>query len=236
MASIAGLALSDAYAQGGDAAEVNEAKREPVPKELENVLATWHYDTDGKIIGVDFDNVKGAFDKRRLRAGDIEHLTKLSNMETVTIYPKDMSDDALKPLGKLTKLKELRLVLCNITSKGVAHLAPLKNLVVLDLSHTKVDDEAMKVVASFEKLEELDLSETFVGDFGIACFFTHEKLRKLTIGSGRADKTILITDISVPTLSNLKTLRELDYLGTSIMDHRALERALPDCVLIPGVD
>jgi hypothetical protein len=226
LASFAGGFTSVAYAQAAKAAGAVEAKREPLPEGLEAVLATWQYDKNGKIIGVDFDNVMGAFDKRRRRAGDTEHLTKLPNLEKATIYADDITDDALKPLGKLTKLKELRLVLCNITSKGVAHLAPLKNLVVLDLSHTKVDDEGMKVVAKFEKLEELDLSETFVGDFGIACFFTHEKLRKLTIGSGSGEKNKLITDISIPTLSNLKTLRELDYLKTDIGDHRALERAL----------
>ena len=148
------------------------------------------------------------------------------------LHPETTTDDALKSVGKLTKLKELHLTACKITSKGIAHLEPLKNLVVLDLHRTEIDDEAMKIVAKFDKLEELDISETHISDFGIAHLYQHEMLRKLTIGSGSGDKAKLITDDSIGALSNIKSLRWLyGTEGTSLSDLQTLHQAIPKCII-----
>lgn len=202
--------------------------RKKLPQELQGVRARWTCNDDGQFISVEF----GAGEDKRLaaaRPADLEHLAKLPHLTSVTVDPTTTTDESLKVLGKLTGLKELRLKDSKITGKGVAHLKPLRKLVVLDFSMTAIDDEAMRIVAQFEKLEELDIYGTNVGDFGIAHLYQHEKLRKLTIGGGAKD----ITDDSIGTLSNIKSLRRLEFAYTSISDAQALQQALPDCELIP---
>jgi hypothetical protein len=85
----------------------------------------------------------------------------------------------------------------------------------------------METIASFEKLRYLNVRDTLVSDAGLAELYGHSELTELMVGNSSRPK--LITDDSLGTLSNFKSLRRLDISSTDISDSAPIKAALPKC-------
>jgi len=77
---------------------------------------------------------------------DLDHLTGLSGLESLTIsYSPGVTDAGLVHLGKLTKLESLRLNGCtNVGDDGLKHLKKLSRLKRLIVSETSVTNEGVE--------------------------------------------------------------------------------------------
>src|SRR2546423_14082610 len=72
-----------------------------------------------------------------------------------------ISDDTLKPVKALTKLRVLDLNGTAVTAKGLAELKDLTNLQSLNLHRaTKITDAALKEIKQFKNLQDLNLGFT----------------------------------------------------------------------------
>jgi Leucine-rich repeat (LRR) protein len=96
--------------------------------------------------------------------GDLDALYLSRNKQTQL----PISDEGLKQLGTLPKLRVLSLLHHNITDDGLRELARFPNLGYLDLSSTKVTDEGLRHLAALPKLTELTLNRTQVTGTGLA--------------------------------------------------------------------
>ncbi len=92
---------------------------------------------------------------------------------------KDITDDALKPLGSLDNLVWLYLQGTAITDDGLEHLSRLETLTQLHLEKTGIGDAGLVHLANLENLEYLNLYGTKVTDAGLEHLRGLKNLQKL---------------------------------------------------------
>jgi hypothetical protein len=92
---------------------------------------------------------------------------------------KEITDDALKPLGSLENLVWLNLQGTAITDDGLQHLSGLTKLTKLHLEKTGIGDAGLVHLTSLENLEYLNLYGTKVTDAGLAHLNGLKNLQKL---------------------------------------------------------
>ena len=102
----------------------------------------------------------------------LEHISKLTNLETLEVRNEKLTADGLKHLTKLPKLKSLFLWDVKLNKENGAALEGLKSLEVLELREVAVSTEAM---ASLKKLPRLMKIEVFRCD---GAFESEDVVRK----------------------------------------------------------
>ncbi len=75
---------------------------------------------------------------------DLENLSVLGQLQSLTLYGTKVSDEGLKYLSGLDGLKELDLTKTNITDEGLKKLAEIKTLEKLHVHNTLVTDKGLK--------------------------------------------------------------------------------------------
>ena len=75
---------------------------------------------------------------------DMENLSVLGQLQSLTLYGTKVSDEGLKYLAGLEGLKELDLTKTNITDEGLKKLAEIKSLEKLHLHNTLVTNKGLK--------------------------------------------------------------------------------------------
>jgi len=124
-----------------------------------------------------------------------------------------ISDDGLRHLKKLSKLRELYFDFKkNITDAGLAHLKGLTKLQVLSLWGTKFTDEGLVHLEGLIELQKLHLDESSLSDAGLVHL---RKLTKLQVLSLSGTK---ITDAGLVNLKGLSELHSLNLCDTKISD------------------
>ena len=130
-----------------------------------------------------------------LTEADLEKVTELSFSHNTRI-----TDECLKEVAKLPRLKDLGLWDTKITDAGRKEVAKLTQLERINLGGTKITDRGLREVSKLTKL-------------------TYLNLRYIS----------RITNAGLKELVKCKQLREL-YLGhTQITDTAELQKALPKC-------
>ncbi len=104
-----------------------------------------------------------------------------SNVELVLLEDTRVSDEGMRSLASLSKLRELSLSDSRITSRGVEFLQDLENLEELELDGTDVDDDALRVLGKIKSLERLCLYETNITETGVAYLAKLPHLRSLAL-------------------------------------------------------
>lgn len=130
------------------------------------------------------ENLLGSRAARALAQAD--HLARL---EILDLSNNPIGDEGLEALVELSlwpKLRELRLVAGQITSRGVCALAlaakPWTSLEVLDLGSNRIDDEGGQALAQSERLpalRRLELGANALGARGMAALLKARGLRRL---------------------------------------------------------
>jgi hypothetical protein len=151
----------------------------------------------------------------------------------VTVHNQKVTDDDLKCLKDLPKLKSLDLSHTDIQNAGLVHLGGLQSLEKLDLSFTKATDAGLAHLKGLSRLKWLNLEKPCKGMYDAEHRFTDKALPHL-----KGLKTLeylnidwnMVTDDGLEQLHGLTNLRELvlgfqtDVKGPGV---EKLRKALP---------
>jgi hypothetical protein len=150
----------------------------------------------------------------------LEPLTRLRDVESVDLTDGfQIREDQLDILGRLTRLKSLRLGMTQ--EPWIVKLGPSPR-----------GDVAIGHLSGLIMLEELDLSGSGVTDAGLQKLLPLSRLSTLNLRDTR------IGDSAIPALAALGSLRELDLGGTNVTDAglRALMRQRPEILVQYGTN
>ncbi len=157
---------------GAGGRQFNDACLEPLSK-LTNLTALGLYNTSVADAGVaqlplvaprlDYLNLAGS------RVGDkgLEKLAALAALEDLWVEGTEVTDDGLRHLRPLAKLKRLGLNDCRIGDAGLEKLAALPSLEAVHLRGTDVTDEGLRHLYQLANLKLLDLTNTRVTMAGV---------------------------------------------------------------------
>ena len=160
----------------------------------------------------------------------------------------NVTDDDLRSLQPLTKLRQLSLGRTQVTNEGLktlkSHVGRLEWLDVaftplsddgwrtfqeaiklrqLFLEQTAITDDTLAQIAACKELEELDLSHTKITDTGLTHLTQLKKLKQLYLTG------CSISDAAIPSLKSLKQLETLDLSDTQVTTagQMMLRKSLP---------
>jgi len=81
-------------------------------------------------------------------------ITALTDLEELSLFGAYLTtDEDLRALTKLKKLRSLSVAHTNTTDKGVAYLMQIPSLVLIDLQDTQVTDKGLDILASNSNLK-----------------------------------------------------------------------------------
>jgi len=131
-----------------------------------------------------------------------------TELESVTLF-RQASDDDLRDLEGLQKLKHLCILSSFVTDEGVKSIARLKNLDNLIIRNAHLTAACMKEIASLPKLKSLDLLGNAVTDQGLK-YLKGTNLEFLGLDSTK------ITDRGIDEIKDMTSLRQLDVWNTKV--------------------
>ena len=168
--------------------------------------------------------------------GSPQHLGTLSKLSKLRVfYCSQIFDTGFSHLPRLSSLKELELIYCKLTDKGLANFLFSFNLKELDLSGcriitneglrwlkdlkltslnltgTQVSDMGLVHLEGLSDLNHLDLSDTQVTGRGFASLAKLLKLAQLNVTT-----TLRFDSHAFSQLKELPLLRDIDLSGSNI--------------------
>src|SRR5262249_30161027 len=111
-------------------------------------------------------------------------------------------------LAPFTNLEALDLVYCPITDEGLKQMRGLTKLRKLVLRDAVISDEGLANLSGLVNVEQLDLGGTKISDAGVAHLRGMTKLKKLSLQSAA------LTDDGLRQLDGMSGLEELNLYGT----------------------
>jgi hypothetical protein len=144
---------------------------------------------------------------------DLEVLRALPKLQTFTLGGKNpkVSDQGLRRIGTLTRLKWLGLHRAGITDEGLVHLKRLNNVAYLSLSGCKIDGSGLRHIQDLP-IQTLDLNYTNL----IADKLAHVTAMKSLTGLSFTNTPV--TDDGLIQIRGLTNLRRLGLEETAISD------------------
>lgn len=114
-----------------------------------------------------------------------------------------------------------------VTDEGLRHLRGMRKLRRLSLVDTPVGDDGLAHLTDLPELTDLDLSSTQVTDAGAEHLIEMSQLRYLSLARTR------LTDAGLARLQTIRSLHGLDVGGTQVTAGAiaALRRALPELAI-----
>jgi len=152
-------------------------------------------------------------------------LADVSRVETITALDlggsKELTDEGVRHLARLTGLKHLDLSGTAITDHGLQVLRDLPALETLSLAMTRVTDEGVALLASCHELRQVNLSFTRTGDGALRALAGKEKLHEFTSGND-------VTDAGIPLLHELPVFKSWQGGETQValLSYRSLPNHL----------
>lgn len=150
----------------------------------------------------------------RLHFDAIRSFARLPRLESICLYDVGASDEWLRQLMTIKKLRSVVIGRDKITDAGVqALISHARNLRELGLPDTQVTDEVAATVSQLEHLEVLDLSGTEITDKSLKqlCGLKHLRVLNL-VGTP-------VTDKGISHLADHRTLQAMILDDTNITDH-----------------
>ncbi|HEY1337179.1 MAG TPA: hypothetical protein VGF59_06690 [Bryobacteraceae bacterium] len=188
----------------------------------------------------------------------LEHVSSIASLESLNVGSAVITDVGLERLVNLTNLKELTMGGNEVSDAGLQALREMPGLRYLDLTGREgtdsnvwavsISDSGLDAILSVKELRELrfactsigvgiegakfaEVSATSVTNEWIAKMKALPRLEKLRVQGCRR-----IDDESIPALSAMPALREVDLKGTSVTEKglAALKKAKPGIVIYSG--
>lgn len=160
-------------------------------------------------------HVSGSFGKKKVERDNqtdisVKELCQGHPDETkITLEAFSISNNALRYIGKMEKLKTLSLAFTRVDDKGMKYIKGL-SLKELDLTETKVTDEGLLEVAKIGTLTHLNLAGCNVTDRGIVLLRSLQELSELNLSATK------ITDSSINELAESSNLKRLSLANTNV--------------------
>lgn len=177
---------------------------------------------------------------------ELELIGQLHNLSFLRIQQGDFSDDDLRSLSGLPRLRELTLRHCPISGAGLRYIPAEVPLERLSLSFSPIDDEGLKHVARWKSLERLELKGTQITDAGMNSLADLENLDGLALDhsditdDGIRRLKVLISRLSTFTLENTVVMKEtLDEVKKGSfwnLAPSAAHRRAATALLLQGID
>lgn len=142
----------------------------------------------------------------------IMQLTGATNMKKMVLRDTNITDEALRFIGKMKQLEILDLSECSSpgpSDNGMEHLLGLQKLKDLNLWSTKIGDAGVAAIAKIKSVVRLNLDATKITDACMADLNKMTQLSWLHIGS---------TKISEKQIDKLYDLNKLKYLNLSFTE------------------
>jgi len=135
---------------------------------------------DGQATGLDAHN--------QMTDAMLERLSHVTSIEELRLgNSKALSDDGVRHLARLPRLRHLDLSMTAVTDRGLAVLRALPELESLNLSWTRVTDAGIANLAGCERLREVHLTGTATGDGALRALAGKPDLAILHTGDGVTD-------------------------------------------------
>jgi hypothetical protein len=167
--------------------------------------------------------------------GDDHTLAALPGLDDITkleVRSSPVTDEGLRHVGALSRLRWLTLEHTNVTGAGLAHFRGLP-LAALSLLGSPVDDAGFSALPELPALETINLSETLVAGPGLAHLRRLPALTGLDLSSTKVDDDGLrhlegmpftylnlsktaVSDAGLPHLERLPRLQHLHLCGTRV--------------------
>ena len=147
----------------------------------------------------------------------LAHLTNLKSLKELSCFNSNITDPALEHISKISSLERLTLYLTQIDGSGLKHLKSLTSLDFLDLAQTAITDDSLAHLSEMTWLKELHLYDTNISDKGLAHLKHLRSLEVLMLGASRLDSSP-ITDEGLAHLKELDSLKRLYLYRTEITD------------------
>jgi len=141
----------------------------------------------------------------------LEDISTLSGLQELDLQDAQILGTGLKHLGKLKKLKWLRLPSTHVGDNELASLVGLTSLEVLNLGGALIGNAGMEHISKIKTLKSLYLHSTSLDDDGLEHIKNLTFLRKLDLG-----RNYIITDEGLKQLAGLTELEELNLQETQI--------------------
>jgi Leucine-rich repeat (LRR) protein len=130
-----------------------------------------------------------SLEKTKVTAAGLEAVSGLP-IKHLGMEACEMSEDALKAIGKMTSLEELWLRNAKIKGEWLKHISALPKLKELGLAGTDFVDDAAKFVTPLSNLEKLDVQSTQLGDAGFQELVKMPKLRSFYLDGTKLTKEV----------------------------------------------
>ncbi len=147
---------------------------------------------------------------------DLKHLVPLTKLRSLSLFGvnKDghlISNRGLEQIKSLNKIEELSFGLSAITDDGLLHLQDWTELRELAISSSPITDKGLAIIKDFPKLERLFLVRTGVTEKGFAHLSKMKNLRFLRVDEAFSDR-------SLSDLQDLSTIEELLLWSSAVTD------------------
>lgn len=140
-------------------------------------------------------------------------LTKLPELNYIILNGPDITDEGMKYVAEIAKLRGLGLFDTNVTAHGLACLNSAEHFVSLSLDGSMVNDDMLEPLNALPHLQFLQLVRTNVTSAGLVHLSKLTQLRELDILEGRQ-----IGGDGLQHLKDLSNLERLQVFYTSVSD------------------
>ncbi len=118
----------------------------------------------------------------------LERFSRLDHITALDLEgSKGLTDDGLRHLARLPKLRHLNLMGCSVSDRGLEVLRRLPDLESISLSWTRITDVGAANLAACENLQSVDLSHTATGDGAIRALAEKPSLHHFRSGNDVTD-------------------------------------------------
>jgi hypothetical protein len=125
-----------------------------------------------------------------------------------TALDKAINDKSLQYIQYLSEVEGIHLSGCQvITDEGLKYLSDLQKLRILNLDGTNITDSGLKYIINLKSLQYLDLSYTKVTDAGILMLAEMKNLRRVSVFKTK------VTQKGVNKLQNIHPSLSIDLYG-----------------------
>lgn len=165
----------------------------------------------------------------------VRHLTQLKKLKKVRISKTAISNEVGESLAKISTLEDIDVSQTDFGNDGLAALKLLPRLKRLNLYTTKINDNGLDVLKNFASAKTivwLNIDQCPLTDAAIAKLVPLEHLEWLHLGRTE------LTDFGLDDLTQLKTLKEVSITNTKVSRGGVdkLKTALPDCKINENVE
>jgi hypothetical protein len=149
---------------------------------------------------------------------EINRLTDLPSLLRLNIHSRSLREADLAVIGRLPRLRELRLFEVALEGPALKSLVGLKHLKQLHLG-TQIDDSYLEQVGKLTTLENVTLIPDYVSDAGLQFLSNIPKLNLILLTA-----TAPISDSRVEALCRLENLDVLWFFDAHFTDETSLKR------------